>query len=247
MLADRNAEQVSDLHPSQRHSEPAIDTPAGPSSSELWSRSIGSTDSIDVSLGKASSYATNNVISGEWARAVVFELAGGEPAGTTGTFATQQLPRVISGASPSRLPAETPPSIDSRDLEAFERAVSVSGISWVEAFDLGLFAERSGRTTAAKLPAFALHGFHQNTSTAAAASTQLRIPGAVLDEVFERLGRDIKTVAPPTAGEDRRSDPRVAMPLLAMLVIERVASSYVARANDTTSVVSIRPLRRRTA
>jgi hypothetical protein len=246
LLAERYPDSASEFQISERSSDVPLDRPIASAAGTAWSESIGSTGSVPHRLDAAPALGSSligNEISGEWARAMVFEMAGGEPVSAWRQAATEDILPVRSATPGISLPPAVQPPADLKGTRAFERSASAQ--TWVSVGDieLTLGARAYVGSAAAARVASVSYGPHQDFRPEGIRLAAFRASAAIHDEVFARLDREVESGAPPSSEENRPSNPLLAVPLLAMLVMERVASGYVARANDRTSAIAGPPRR----
>ncbi|MEX2139157.1 MAG: hypothetical protein WD894_07850 [Pirellulales bacterium] len=235
-------------------SEPSERTAAGdlaglmdsPASAAPLSFSAAASARIEVTLGNSSAIRTASSIgtgiSGEWARAVVFEMAGGEPAWAL-------PPSVTSQARPSSTPdrpdsartaAPLPPS--AMGQQAVHRTGGRHQIA-ADEIELGVSVSRLTGSSGAVRPADSLPSSEQEFGAPATGLAAFNVPDAAYAEVFAQFGRSDKAVARASADEDSQSMPIAAAPLLAFVVLERVAARYWSRMNKEASTVLAGPAR----
>jgi hypothetical protein len=217
-----------------------------PASAAPMSFSVGPSPRIEVTLGNSSSNRTASSIgtgiSGEWARAVVFEMAGGEPAWTMPSSVTSQ-------AKPSPTPdradnprAAAPLSPGVTGQQAVYRAGGRYQIAGHE-IELGVAVSGSNQLARDVRTAASLSSSVQDAASPATVLAAFNVPDAAYAEVFGQWGRSERGVIRPSADDDPQAVPIAAAPLLALVMLERVAARYWSRTNKEAATILAGPPR----
>jgi hypothetical protein len=184
-------------------------------------------------------------LSGEWARAMVFEMAGGEPAAALNQATAQPFPLIRSGTPVSGPPAGTEPEAHSQGPRAVEQRASGDALIRIDNLKFSFESTRTGGTLApvrsATFPGVSIH----TPAAAELAMVPYRVPDAVIDEVFERLAGEAESAPPLQGDEPGQTSPLLLVPMFAMVAMERLAKGYVSRVNEKASAALTGPPWRR--
>ena len=211
-----------------------------------WDDMPGSTSVVEVRLDSGSSDRSpsshRSAISGEWARAVVFEIAGGEPAWArtpTVTIQARPAPAAERAGSPSPAAPLPPGGLG----QVIPRAAVRAAISAHE-IDLAASVRGQHKIAGAVSSAAPLAEPPQDGALPAIGLSAFNVRDALSTEVFAEFGRTEKALLLTSTDEDPDSITVAALPLLALLVLERVAAHYRSRTDQEASTVVAGPPRR---
>jgi hypothetical protein len=202
---------------------------------------------LAVSLNQRASDLTapakSSVITGELARAVVFELAGGEPAWIRPVVISDKIKSVAPADSQDSRSADAPPVTPAAAQQASLRA-STSRI------------RLNGNQVEFPLPADdwvgwnaieRRHAVSQHAESELGANpgglAALGVPDTAVAEVFEQLGGSQQPPVRGTFEDDAQTGPLVAGSVIALLMLERAAARYKSRTERQTLTVVAGPPR----
>jgi hypothetical protein len=238
LLAERAIDPAGEVRRTESATDMPLDRPNEPAGGTAWSGSLTATAPVAMRLDAAPALGATILasdLSGEWARAMVFEMAGGESAAALNQAAAQPFPLIRSATPVSGPPDGTEPAARSQGLRAAERAARAEALTPIGNVELSLGSIRPEGSLAparlAKFPGVSTH----TPGAAQLAMVPYRVPDAVIDEVFERLAGEADSAPPLQGDESGQTSPLLLAPMFAMVALERLASGYVSRANDKAS------------
>jgi hypothetical protein len=203
--------------------------------------------SLDHSAKRASdliSPSASSVITGELARAMVFEMAGGEPAWVRPVVTGDRIKSLTPGDGRQAPRADAPPSSPAVAQQAAYRATGgrirlngnvvefplppADSIVWKSATDSREVAQYAGGETA-------------RVRAGVAAFSAPNIPAA---DVLAELGRSENPPVRSSSEDDSQTGPLIAGSVIALLMLERAAARYKSRAGRQFLTVEAGPPRK---
>jgi hypothetical protein len=170
----------------------------------------------------------SSVISGELARAMVFEMAGGEPAWIRPVVTSEKIkgvaPTVGQNAPRADVPPLSPAVAQQAALRASGSRIRITG-NQVE-FPLPADAWQDW-SRVANTQAVTQHA--NGKSYTGGRFAAFNAPDVAVAEVFEQLGGAEEPVARSSFEDDAGSGPLVAGAVIALLILERAAARYKTR------------------
>jgi hypothetical protein len=173
--------------------------------------------------------AKSSVISGELARAMVFEMAGGEPAWIRPVVSSEKIkavaPAVGQDTARADVPSLSPAVAQQAALRASGSRIRITG----NQVDFPLPADTwSGWNSAANLPDVVQHADDER-SVVRGGFAALGVLDTVVPQVFYELGGGEPTPVKSAPEDDAGSGALVAGSVLALLMLERAAARYKSR------------------
>ena len=202
--------------------------------------------SLDQPVKRASdliSPTASSVITGELARAIVFEMAGGEPAWVRPAVTGDQIKSIAPSDGRQAPRADAPPSSPAAAQQAALRSsggtIRLNGnlvefplppadsIGWRSAADLREVAQNADGETARVRGGFAA----------------FNVPNIPVADVFADFGRSEDPPVRNSSEDDSQTGPLVAGSVIALLMLERAAARYKSRAERQFMTVVAGPPR----
>jgi hypothetical protein len=199
--------------------------------------------SLDQPASGVIAPAKNNVITGELARAMVFELAGGEPAWIRPVVTSDKVKAVAPADSQDALRAEVPPLSSAAAHQASLRGsgsrIRLTG-NQVE-FRLPS-DDWTGSIGVESLPVVSQHADTQRGPNRGGLAA-FNVPDRAVAEVFEQFGGGEQPAVRSTFEDDSQTGPLVAGSVIALFMLERAAARYKSRAERQPLTVVAGPPR----
>jgi hypothetical protein len=201
---------------------------------------------LALSLDQAASAlipAKSSVITGELARAMVFEMAGGEPAWIRPAVTSDKIKAVVptDGQDVPRadVTSLSPAAAQQAALRASGSRIRLTG-NQVE-FPLPTDVWTGWNSIASSPDAVRHAGVERGTIRGGFAASN--VPDSAVVEVFGQIGRSERTPVRGSFEEDSGSGPMVAGSVIALLMLERAAARYKSRSERQVLTVVAGPPR----